>query len=215
MIFGRTFKPDPIPDDAIIDDMWKLDCAKYNGLVTGQITKLFFNQIGKVLDTLDPDASVLEVGCGLGESTKRLASKLGNRRFEAIEYDQRLVNKLHEIKFPHSVKHGSIYEIPYESKSFDGVICLEVLEHLENVDLALKELCRVARKKVIVSVPNEPLWCTLNMMRGKYLKDFGNTPGHTNHWSAKSFRALLSNYGEVEAIYKPLPFLLAELKPRA
>ena len=36
-------------------------------------------------------------------------------------------------------------------------------------------------------MPREPLWRGLNMARGAYLKDLGNTPGHVNHWSKRSF----------------------------
>ena len=40
--------------------------------------------------------------------------------------------------------------------------------------------------------PREPLWRGLNIARGAYLKDLGNTPGHLNHWSKRGFVALLS-----------------------
>ena len=40
-------------------------------------------------------------------------------------------------------------------------------------------------------MPREPLWRGLNMARGAYWKDLGNTPGHVNHWSKRSFVALL------------------------
>ena len=54
------------------------------------------------------------------------------------------------------------------------------------------EMARVALRHLLVSVPREPLWRGLNMARGAYLKDLGNTPGHLNHWSKRSFVALLS-----------------------
>ena len=44
-----------------------------------------------------------------------------------------------------------------------------------------------ARRHLLVSVPREPLWRGLNMARGAYLKDLGNTPGHVNHWSKRTF----------------------------
>ena len=50
------------------------------------------------------------------------------------------------------------------------------------------EMARVARGgHLLVSVPREPLWRGLNMARGAYLRDLGNTPGHVNHWSKRSF----------------------------
>jgi hypothetical protein len=65
---------------------------------------------------------------------------------------------------------------------------------------------------VIIAVPNEPLWRILNILRFKYFKDLGNTPGHLNHWSKRKLKRLLSNYGDVIKIYKPLPWLIAVVK---
>ena len=44
--------------------------------------------------------------------------------------------------------------IPCEDRSFDTVICTDVLEHLENIHAAFGELLRVARCRVILSLPN-------------------------------------------------------------
>ena len=52
---------------------------------------------------------------------------------------------------------------------------------------ALAEMARVARGYLLVSVPREPLWRALNIARGAYVRDLGNTPGHLNHWSRRAF----------------------------
>jgi predicted SAM-dependent methyltransferase len=54
--------------------------------------------------------------------------------------------------------------LPFESNSFDTVMCLDVLEHLENIHAAFDELCRVSRKSVIISLPNGwyQVWNALN-----------------------------------------------------
>src|SRR3712207_8488836 len=39
------------------------------------------------------------------------------------------------------------------------------------------EMARVADGHLLVSVPREPLWRMLNVARGAYVKDLGNTPG--------------------------------------
>jgi hypothetical protein len=46
----------------------------------------------------------------------------------------------------------------------------------------------------------------LNLARGKYLKDMGNTPGHLQHWSRRSFLRLVSSYAEVVKVLTPLPW---------
>lgn len=44
--------------------------------------------------------------------------------------------------------------IPFEDNSFDCVICLDVLEHVDNIHATFDELCRVSKGKVIISLPN-------------------------------------------------------------
>jgi hypothetical protein len=57
-------------------------------------------------------------------------------------------------------------------------------------------------------VPREPVWRMTNMARGAYLRDLGNTPGHLNHWSKRSFVSLLSRYGTVEHVRSPFPWTM-------
>ena len=69
-------------------------------------------------------------------------------------------------------------------------------------------MARVASGHLLVSVPREPLWRGLNMARGAYLRDLGNTPGHVNHWSKRGFVQLLSRYGVVEEARSPFPWTM-------
>jgi hypothetical protein len=61
---------------------------------------------------------------------------------------------------------------------------------------------------VVVSVPREPIWCGLNMVRGKYFSKLGNTPGHIQHWSSSDFVNLVSKYFDVVEVKKPLPWTM-------
>jgi hypothetical protein len=83
-----------------------------------------------------------------------------------------------------------------------------VLEHVPEPEATLAEMARVARRHLLVSVPREPLWRGLNMARGAYLRDLGNTPGHVNHWSKQSFVSLLARYGTVEQARSPFPWTM-------
>lgn len=51
---------------------------------------------------------------------------------------------------------GSVTALPFPDKSFDVTCAFEVLEHLpfDRFDIAITELARVARKKVLVSIPH-------------------------------------------------------------
>ena len=73
---------------------------------------------------------------------------------------------------------------------------LEVLEHVPDPEHTVAEMARCARGgHLLVSVPREPLWRALNLARGAYVRELGNTPGHVNHWSRRGFAALLSATG--------------------
>ena len=58
----------------------------------------------------------------------------------------------HLIKDAVNIDEG-LPELPYEDNSFDTVICSDVLEHLPCHKDALEELSRVARRKVVITVP--------------------------------------------------------------
>jgi hypothetical protein len=66
----------------------------------------------------------------------------------------------------------------------------------------------VAKRWLLVSVPREPLWRALNLARGAYVKELGNTPGHVNHWSKRSFVRMLERHGEVQEARSPFPWTM-------
>jgi hypothetical protein len=69
-------------------------------------------------------------------------------------------------------------------------------------------MARVARRHLLVSVPHEPLWRALNVARGAYLRELGNTPGHVNHWTRRGFVAMLSRHGQVIEVRSPFPWTM-------
>lgn len=48
--------------------------------------------------------------------------------------------------------------LPFENQSFDTVLSLDVLEHIDNIHFLFNELCRVADRWVIVALPNMYEW---------------------------------------------------------
>ena len=99
--------------------------------------------------------------------------------------------------------------LPFADGEFELAAAIEVLEHVPDPEHTVAEMARVARGgHLLVSVPREPLWRGLNMARGAYLRDLGNTPGHVNHWSKRSFVQLLSRHGEVVEARSPFPWTM-------
>lgn len=172
----------------------------------------YFKSVEKLLTkTKTTINSAHEIGCGEGRSTMKLNKMISN--LTASEYVENLIPLAKKNNPNLTIFQESLYELKYEENSVDLVFLLEVLEHLDYPKLALEELKRVSKKYLILGVPREPLWCFLNMCRFKYLRDFGNTPGHLNHWSKKSIIKLIEEeYGKVIAIESPIPWtiILAE-----
>jgi ubiquinone/menaquinone biosynthesis C-methylase UbiE len=158
---------------------------------------------------------ILEVGCGSGYSTERIKEMLPkNVEFTASDIeDENVKNAKKKLGKSFVVTKESVYDLQRKDKSIDLIFLLEVLEHLEYPDKALKELKRVGRNYVIIGVPREPIWRILNMARLKYLKDFGNTPGHIQHWGRRSLLKFLKSKGfEIVGVENPLPWTIVLVK---
>lgn len=94
------------------------------------------------------------------------------------------------------------------------IVCCEVLEHVADPEAALEILARLSRRWLLTSVPREPIWRVLNMARGKYLSDLGNTPGHLHHWSSNGFRTFIASRFDIVEIATPLPWTMILARPR-
>jgi ubiquinone/menaquinone biosynthesis C-methylase UbiE len=98
--------------------------------------------------------------------------------------------------------------LPFADGEFEVATAIEVLEHVPDPEHTVSEMARCASKHLLVSVPREPLWRGLNLARGAYLKELGNTPGHVNHWSKRAFVQLLGRYGTVVEARSPFPWTM-------
>jgi ubiquinone/menaquinone biosynthesis C-methylase UbiE len=156
--------------------------------------------------------SVLEVGCGEGKLAQHLTRSAPRpARFAITDVDLgRLEAGLDPLLEP---RQASVYELPFDDRTFDLVVCCEVLEHLGEPARGLAEVARVARRAVIVSTPREPLWRVLNVVRGRYWRDLGNTPGHVQHFSRRSLLRLVASRMRVVETRTPVPWSVVLAEP--
>jgi 2-polyprenyl-3-methyl-5-hydroxy-6-metoxy-1,4-benzoquinol methylase len=155
-------------------------------------------------------SSVLDVGCGEGVLTLQWAERLGDRRVVGIDLDDpKLRAEWDRRRRPNlEFRAEEATRLTFADDEFDLAAAIEVLEHVPEPEATLAEMARVARNHLLVSVPREPLWRGLNMARGAYWRELGNTPGHVNHWSKRDFVSLLSRYGAVEEARSPFPWTM-------
>lgn len=161
-------------------------------------------------------ASALEVGCGEGELSIRIARIAP--RVCAFDISPEIVEEARRRTAAAGVRvdlrSDTIFNLDPARDAADLVVCCEVMEHLDDPALALDKLHGVCRKRLLVSVPREPIWRSLNVMRGRYLRDLGNTPGHLQHWSKGAFLRLLDGRFHVIEVRSPLPWTMALCEPR-
>ena len=177
------------------------------GAVARYLVDNYFKAVSRLLKKANLINSAHEIGVGEGHSTMRLKTMVNN--LSASEYVENLVEIAKKNNPKLNIFQESVYELKNESNSVDLVLLLEVLEHLDYPEIALQEIKRISSKYLILGVPNEPLWRILNMCRLKYLKNFGNTPGHLNHWSKNRLVKLIEKeFGSVLAIELPIPWII-------
>jgi SAM-dependent methyltransferase len=176
----------------------------------------FEGTLEELFTQADPQ-SLLDVGCGEGVLTHQWAQRLGDeRRVVGIDLDDPALHAEWAKRTAPNLEYRVMKaeNLPFADDEFDTATAIEVLEHVPDAEHTVAEMARVAKRWLLVSVPREPLWRGLNMARGAYWKDLGNTPGHLNHWSKRSFVALLSRHGEVVQARSPFPWTMLLVRLR-
>jgi 2-polyprenyl-3-methyl-5-hydroxy-6-metoxy-1,4-benzoquinol methylase len=170
----------------------------------------FERSLDELLNRAAP-RSLLDVGCGEGVLVHRWAQSLGDgHRLVGIDLEEDSIQAgWAEHQAPNlEYRVMRAEDLPFADGEFELASAIEVLEHLPDPEHTVGEMARCAASHLLVSVPREPLWRMLNMARGAYWSALGNTPGHLNHWSKRSFVELLSRHGEVAEVRSPFPWTM-------
>jgi SAM-dependent methyltransferase len=139
-------------------------------------------------------ASFLDAGCGEGFVARMLLERLPALALVGFDFNPRAVRLAAGANSAASFAAASIFELPFRDASFDVVGCFEVLEHQHDPLPALRELARVARRAVVLSVPHEPAFSWANAARGKNwdVRPRGSDPDHKQWWSRAAFGAFVA-----------------------
>jgi ubiquinone/menaquinone biosynthesis C-methylase UbiE len=99
-------------------------------------------------------ASVLEVGSGEGFLLDHVAAHRVDSAFSGVDLSAQALRYAQDHCWPSvSLVQADIGRLPFRSRSFDLIMCSEVLEHLTDIEAAVTEIKRVARRHVLISVP--------------------------------------------------------------
>jgi SAM-dependent methyltransferase len=149
--------------------------------------------------------AVLDFGCGVGELLETLPAGSMGLEYNAATVEYCRAKGLEVAWYDGFQDDWNLSAVP-PARQFDSMIVSHVLEHLEDPETAFQTLLGLSKRYVLVSVPREPVWRVMNMARGKYWGDLGNTPGHIQHWSRSGFLAMLRRHAEVVESRSPLPW---------
>jgi 2-polyprenyl-3-methyl-5-hydroxy-6-metoxy-1,4-benzoquinol methylase len=184
---------------------------------TNPVVRRLMGDFERTLDQLlgrAAPASLLDVGCGEGVLVQHWAQRWPHARIVGIDLEAPDIQAgwtQHQApNLEYRINRAD--HLPFADGEFEAVTAIEVLEHVPQPEQTVAEMARVAGGHLVVSVPREPLWRALNVARGAYLKDLGNTPGHLNHWSKRAFVRLLSRHGEVVEARSPFPWTMLLVK---
>lgn len=153
---------------------------------------------------------VLDLGCGTGG----YSVSLRRQGFDvlALDVNERYVRTARALGVAANVFDGE--KIPLPDKSVDSVIMIEVLEHVVDPSILLREVARVARKGLIASVPN----CTQTFAPAPVVFEHMLDGDHKNFFTLQSLTALLTESFtqiEVKQIVPVDPALASAILPSA
>ena len=205
---------DPVIQETTIrDDTTARHLRKYeNKNPIHQLTLgRFFDAVADELKQLNPQR-VLEFGCGEGLFLDQLRKRgVAFPSLTGIDLREDALEHARSLMPEYDFKLVDVFAFEPE-QPFDLVIASQVFEHLPDPVPFLKRLCDLGDGQILLTVPLEPWFRMMNLVRGRDILRLGNHPEHVNHWGVSSFRKFLEPHVEVEAAWSVFPFVISRAK---
>ena len=149
---------------------------EYSGFFKSQRDKYFKKILSNHFKNIP---LVVDIGCGQGD----FLTQAKELRINAEGIDDKEFWVTRCVKKGLKAKKGSIFEIPYDDNSLDGVFLQSVLEHTDPVK-SMKEISRVIKNEGIVAIS-----CPTPE------KHFWDDPTHVRPYTIKSLSTLFEMFG--------------------
>jgi len=140
------------------------------------------------------DNAILDVGCGEGITLEKLLEKFPDREITGIDVVSENVEICRQHNLPVTLE--SVYDLKRVPGSIDLCILSEVIEHLDNVSLALKNIKRILKPggHLIIVFPNDTFFKIVRIIFLKFKEALAEY-GHVNHFSPRSIGKILGMAG--------------------
>ena len=141
--------------------------------------------------------NILDIGCGEGSKSFILANYFSNAKVLGIDFTDEGIKKannnyseVNNLYF----KKADIFEI--QTEKYDMVSCLDVLEHIEDWQIVLKNICNISNKYILISVPT-----------GR-MRDYEKYVGHLRNFKKGEIENFVANNGfkKIKTFYAGFPF---------
>lgn len=181
------------------------------------LLRRFFRQLVRQVTELQPK-TVIDLGCGEGVVANVLLKYLGRIQYLGYDKDAVAIREAGRRNPDAVFRRTDIFDLQPAPDSADVILCLEVIEHIEDTDKLLKHIARLRANHLIVSVPWEPFFRLGNLCRGQYLRRLGNHPEHIHCFGTRSLRTALTRHFQEVRVERSFPWLfgvcrLSPLKP--
>ncbi len=199
---GADITPEKISEDFRYDDSYYEALGLPKGILTLK-DKIRFLHASKWI----AGESLLDVGAyygdfiNLAQQEHRLKSVYGtevcDRRIKLA--NEKIGKKVVRMGF----RHGDLDS--FEENSVDTITCMEVLEHVDDLDGAVRELLRVARKRIIITVPwEQKTTYQLCVYCGRYTPESGHLRRIDREIIERLFGGKVANYTILPIVNKRL-----------
>lgn len=167
---------------------------------------------------LSLSAKILDIGCGNGEILNRLHT-LGYKNLNGCDWIEPLATTKYLYE---QIDLNNEFLNKYKDEVFDIIICSDVLEHLENPALTLREMSRITNRdsNIVITIPNawnlqERILFFLNANSSRYKSERNSAKhGHISFFTTEIIESLLdrANLHVSEYVYGENFFLGYTLK---
>jgi ubiquinone/menaquinone biosynthesis C-methylase UbiE len=161
----------------------------------------------QILKFIADRTKIVDIGCGEGILVEKLSKKFPEKSILGIDPSTENVDicKAHNL----NVCSGSVYELPLDDFFADCVLLIEVIEHLDRPETAIKEINRVLRKNgsLILIFPHDSVFRLARIITCKFKEAFYYA-GHVKQWRPYEMIKFLKKNGFEVNVKKNLPFYL-------
>lgn len=159
-------------------------------------------------------SEILEVGCGEGYVLQALRAAGVSCPMHGIDFSETAIADAQRRVPDATFTVEDARTLAQSGRTYDLVLMIEVLEHLPDAQYMLSVLAKLSKRHVVVSVPWEPFFRGLNLLRGKHISALGNDPEHIQHWGRGEFQRLVGEQLQVRDAPLVFPWTLLSAEVR-